>query len=104
MSFVTRNIDLSTRWLSLEIAVDRCLKQYPSLKSYFLSENETAARFQRLKIFFEDPMTEIYLLFFQSFLPTLTCTNKFLSKRRAADTYSSATTSFFGKKKCFPSL
>lgn len=29
---------VSTRWLSLETAIDRCLRQYPGLKSYFLSE------------------------------------------------------------------
>ena len=29
---------VSTRWLSLQLAVERSLKQYPSLKSYFLSE------------------------------------------------------------------
>ena len=69
--------NVSTRWLSLELAVERCLKQYPSLKSYFLSEDETAARFERLKKMFEDPMTEIYL---QSFLPTLNCANKFLQR------------------------
>lgn len=72
--------NVSTRWLSLEMAIDRCLKQYPSLKSYFLSEDETAARFQRLKKLFEDPMTEIYLLFFQSIFPTLNCANKFLQR------------------------
>ena len=71
---------ISTRWLSLELAINRCLKQYPSLKSYFLSEDETAARFLRLKKLFEDPMTEIYLLFFQSILPTLNCANKFLQR------------------------
>ena len=27
----------STRWLSLEIAIERSLKQYPSLRSYLLS-------------------------------------------------------------------
>ena len=71
---------VSTRWLSLEMAINRSLKQYPSLKSYFFSEDETAARFQRLKKLFEDPMTEIYLLFFQSILPTLNCANKFLQR------------------------
>ena len=35
------------------------------------------ARFQRLKKWFENP---IYLLFFQSILPTLNCTNKFLQR------------------------
>lgn len=39
---------VSTRWLSLEIAIERSSKQFPSLRSYFLSENETPARFKRL--------------------------------------------------------
>ena len=71
---------VSTRWLSLEIAIERSLKQYPSLRSYFLSENDPAARFQRLKKVFADPMTEVYLLFMQSILPTFNCTNKFLQR------------------------
>jgi len=29
---------VSTKWLSLELAVDRVLRQYPGLRSYFLSE------------------------------------------------------------------
>lgn len=62
------------------MAIDRCLKQYRSLKSYFLSEDETEARFQRIKKLFEDPMTEIHLLFIQSILPSLNCTNKFLQR------------------------
>ena len=43
-----------------------------------MSENEPAARFQRLNKVFSDPMTEIYLLFMQSVLPTFNDTNKFL--------------------------
>lgn len=64
----------------MEIAIERSLKQYASLKSYFLSENDSAARFQRLKKAFSDPMTEIYLLFLQSVLPTLNYANKFLQR------------------------
>ena len=29
---------ISTRWLSLELAIDRTLRVYSGLKSYFLSE------------------------------------------------------------------
>lgn len=71
---------VSTRWLSLELAVDRMLKQYPSLKSYFLSNDEGKARFQRLKGIFENPMSEVYLLFFQAVLPSFTHTNLFLQR------------------------
>lgn len=62
---------MSTRWLSLESAVNRSLKIYPSLKSYFLSEDNAAPRFVRLKAHFEKPITEIYLLFYQSSLQLL---------------------------------
>ena len=40
----------------------------PSLKSYFLSEDNAAPRFVRLKSHFEEPMTETYLMFYQSAL------------------------------------
>ena len=60
---------VTTRWLSLEHAVERILKQYESLKSYFRSEDESQPRFKRLHDLFEDPMTEVHLLFFQSILP-----------------------------------
>ena len=53
---------VSTRWLSLEIAVQRSLKQLPSLTSYFKSESESQARFKRLQKIFNDPMTKVYLL------------------------------------------
>ena len=69
-----------TRWLSLELAIERCLKQFPSLKSYFLSNSETQARFNRLYEAFEDPMAEIHLLFMQSTLPIHTNANKFLQR------------------------
>ena len=36
---------VSTRWLSLEFAVQRTLQQYPALKSYFLSSSESQLRF-----------------------------------------------------------
>ena len=71
---------VSTRWLSLETAVERTLKVYEGLRSYFLSENESQARFKRLKELFSSPMTEIYLLFFQSVLPTFTHFNMFLQR------------------------
>lgn len=71
---------VSTRWLSLEIAIERCLKQYPSLKSYFLSNSEPQARFHRLHKAFENPMTEIHLLFMQSVLPIFTNANRFLQR------------------------
>ena len=71
---------VSTRWLSLEIAVQRSLKQLPSLTSYFKSECESQARFKRLQKVFNDPMTEVYLLFLQSVLPSFTHCNQFLQR------------------------
>lgn len=53
---------------------------FPSLKSYFLSNNESQARFNRLHIAFEDPLTELHLLFMQSVLPVFTNANKFLQR------------------------
>ena len=74
-----RNIikHVTTRWLSLKCAIERILKQYPSLKSYFLSENERQPRFRRLHDLFADPMT---LLFFQNVIPCFTNANEFLQK------------------------
>ena len=66
---------LNVCWLSLELAVDRSLKQYASLKSFFLSEEAGITttsgnsdfgglkRIKRLKKAFEDTMTEVYLYF-----------------------------------------
>ena len=51
-------------WLSLDAAINRILLVYP----YFLSESESQERFKRLAKAFGNPMTEIYLLFFQSVL------------------------------------
>ena len=69
---------VSTCWLSLEYAVDRTLQQYPALRSYLISSHETQARFQRLQQQFENPITEVYLMFYQTVLPMFTFFNKFL--------------------------
>ena len=71
---------VSTRWLTLEVAIERSLKQYQGLKSYFLSENESQARFRRLQTVFIDPMTEVYLFFLQSLLPVFNQANRFLQR------------------------
>ena len=71
---------VSTWWLSLELAVQRSLKQFPGLTSYFKAENEQQARFKRLQKAFNDPMTEVHLLFFQSVLPSFTHCNQFLQR------------------------
>ena len=71
---------VSTRWLTLELAIERSLKQYPGLRSYFLSEDEPQARFNRLQTLFGDPMTEVNLFFLQSVLPVFNEANKFLQR------------------------
>ena len=71
---------VSTRWLSLEAAVTRVLKQYEGLKSYFLSESDSSARFNRLKKCLKDPMTEIHLLFYQAVLQPFIRFNMFLQR------------------------
>ena len=71
---------ISVRWLSLEKAVYRILQLYTSLQSYFKSESESQARFKRLRTAFEKPLTEVYLLFYQSVLPTFTQINLLLQR------------------------
>jgi len=65
---------VSTRWLSLESAVSRIA----GLKSYFLSNDDNNARFRRLQEKFEDPLTEVHLLFFQAVLQQFVQVNKFM--------------------------
>ena len=60
--------------------MQRSLKQFPCLTFYFKSENEQQARFKRLQTAFDDPMTEVYLLFFQSIMPSFTHCNQFLQR------------------------
>lgn len=69
---------VSTRWLSLEKAISRVLQKYASLKSYFLSTDCSNARFIRLQKCFEDPMTELHLLFYQAVLQQFVNVNKFM--------------------------
>ena len=71
---------VSTRWLSLETAIERILKLFVGLKSYFLSESCEQARFKRLQSLFSDPLTEICLLFYQSVLPVFNQFNLFLQR------------------------
>ena len=66
---------VSVRWLSLERAVYRILQLYSSLQSYFKSEEERQARFKRVQAAFANPMTEVYLLFFESVFPIFTRIN-----------------------------
>ncbi len=69
---------VSTRWLSLERCVERILQKYEGLKSYFVSEHFAEARFERLHTAFQNPVTEIALLFNQATIPLFTTFNKLL--------------------------
>ncbi|KAJ4942118.1 hypothetical protein JOQ06_011986 [Pogonophryne albipinna] len=60
----------SIRWLSLDLAVNLILRVYKALTSYFRSTDEKQARCLRLRALFEDPLTEVHLLFYQALLPT----------------------------------
>ncbi|KAJ4932550.1 hypothetical protein JOQ06_010968, partial [Pogonophryne albipinna] len=60
----------SIRWLSLDLAVNLILRVYKALTSYFRSTDDKQARCLRLRALFEDPLTEVHLLFYQALLPT----------------------------------
>ena len=78
---------VSTRWLSLINAVERILKLYDGLKSYFLSAEEPQARFRRLAALFSNPMTKLYLLFYKTVLSDLVKFNVFLQREDPAIYY-----------------
>ncbi|KAK6290991.1 hypothetical protein J4Q44_G00386090 [Coregonus suidteri] len=75
---------ISVRWLSLECCVTRILRLYEPLASYYKSANENQARFKRLVQTFTDPMTEVYLLFFQATVPTFTSFNLLLQREQSS--------------------
>lgn len=68
----------STRWLSLERCIQRTLEKYSGLKSYFLSELFSESRFVRLQNAFENPLTEIALLFHHASISLFTNFNKLM--------------------------
>lgn len=77
-------LHISVRWLSLERCVTRILRLYEPLASYYKSANENQARFKRLAKTFTDPMTEVYLLFFQATIPTFTSFNLLLQREQSS--------------------
>ena len=68
------------RWLSLEECAVRVLKKFPCLKSYFLSENFSDGRFQRLNEWFSDPLLEPEILFTQATISIFTNFNLLLQR------------------------
>ncbi|RXN16530.1 hypothetical protein ROHU_027475 [Labeo rohita] len=71
---------VSVRWLSLETCVTRILRLYEPLASYFKSTEENQPRLKRLQGAFSDPMTEVYLLFYQATIPVFTSLNLLLQR------------------------
>ena len=71
---------ISVRWLCLERCIERELKKYVALKSYLCSEEEQDNRFRCLYGAFDDPMTGVHLLFFQSTIAMFTKFNRFLQR------------------------
>ncbi|XP_051987012.1 uncharacterized protein LOC127647011 [Xyrauchen texanus] len=63
---------------------DPDLRLYEPLASYFKSANDSQARFRRLQKAFSDPMTEVYLLFFQATLPVFTSFNLLLQREQSS--------------------
>ncbi|CAJ1061395.1 Hypothetical predicted protein [Xyrichtys novacula] len=77
-------LHISVRWLSLEMFITRVLWQSGPLTSYFKSLNESQPRFRRLVDAFSNPMTEVYLLFFQSVLPVFSALNLLLQRGKSS--------------------
>ncbi|KAK1899065.1 Protein FAM200A [Dissostichus eleginoides] len=77
-------LHISVRWLSLERCITRILRQYGPLTSYFKSLNEKQPRFRRLVDAFSNPLTEVYLLFYQATLPVFTILNLLLQRERSS--------------------
>ena len=71
---------LSVRWLSLQRCMERILKKFPSLRSYFASEESTDQRFQRLSQVFDNPLLEPALLFQTSSSSLFTTFNLLLQR------------------------
>ena len=73
---------ISIRWLSLEKAVTRILKEFQALKSYFQSNDLSNERFKRLSKMFRNPLCEVILLFYQHVLQQFVNCNKFLQSEK----------------------
>ena len=67
---------ISTCSLCLELCINQELKKYNGLKSYFQSENFADERFKHFQAVLNNPMTAIYLYFYQAVLPCFTNFNK----------------------------
>ena len=81
---------LSVCWLSLSTCLERTLKMYPSLQSYFLSQKQEKKNgewakpeqsiLNRLISALANPMTEVYCLFLDRALPVMTSLNLMIQR------------------------
>ena len=67
-----------TRWLSLEMCVNRLLEQYDALLSFFRSSEERLATIQRITTTLERPLTKLYLMFLSNALQVINAFNKLM--------------------------
>ena len=70
-----------TRWLSLEICVNRLLEQYDALLSYFCSSSENLATIRRITQSLENPLSRLYLMFLSDALPVINIFDKMMQQQ-----------------------
>ena len=83
MEYADINKLVSTRWLCLEMCLNRELKKF-KIQIFLSDKLPDDNRFKRLKSYYSDYMTEIYLLFYQAVLPCFTNFNKLLQHEEAS--------------------
>ena len=71
---------VTTRRLNLETALTRSLRLYQSLRSYVLSQEVRPNRLERLEASVADPMTEVFIFFYQYALQSFVSFNKYLQR------------------------
>ena len=89
---------VSVRWLSLEKCMNRILKKIESLKSYFLGEEWTDERFQRLHRWFSNPLLEQALMFQTNAISMFTNFNLLLQRDQPSKHVLKAAIESLGRK------
>ena len=67
-----------TRWLSLQMCVNRLLEQYDALLSFFRSSEERLISIQRITSSLEKSLTKLYLMFLSNALRVINAFNKLM--------------------------
>ena len=67
-----------TRWLSLEMCINRLLEQYEALLSFFRSTDERSSNVRRITSTLEKPLTKLYLMFLSNALHVINVFNKLM--------------------------